>query len=58
MNYTQLLWVTLFGFLLFGEFPGPDIWIGAALIVGAALYTLHRERRRARPRPPPEAPAE
>ncbi len=58
MNYTQLLWVTLFGFMLFGEFPGPDIWTGAALIIGAALYTLHRERRRGRPRPAPEAPAE
>jgi len=46
MNYTQLLWGTLFGVILFGEFPGPSTWIGAALIVGAALYTLHRERSR------------
>ncbi|MBB4265551.1 DMT family transporter [Roseospira visakhapatnamensis] len=58
MNYTQLLWVTALGFVLFGEFPGPAIWTGAALIIGAALYTLHRERQRGRIRHASEPPAE
>jgi drug/metabolite transporter (DMT)-like permease len=45
-SYTQLLWVSLLGFLVFGELP--DVWtiVGAAFIVGSGLYTAHRERVR------------
>ena len=45
-SYTQLLWVSILGFVIFGEVP--DIWtvIGAAFIVGSGLYTAHRERVR------------
>jgi drug/metabolite transporter (DMT)-like permease len=45
-SYTQLLWVSILGFLVFGELP--DVWtiIGAAFIVGSGLYTAHRERVR------------
>ena len=45
-SYTQLLWVSILGFLIFGEVP--DIWtvIGAAFIVASGLYTAHRERVR------------
>jgi drug/metabolite transporter (DMT)-like permease len=45
-SYTQLLWVSILGFLAFGEVP--DIWTitGAAFIVASGLYTAHRERIR------------
>jgi drug/metabolite transporter (DMT)-like permease len=45
-SYTQLLWVSILGFLIFGEVP--DIWtvVGAAFIVTSGLYTAHRERLR------------
>src|SRR3954466_4516170 len=45
-SYTQLLWVSILGFLVFGEVP--DVWtiVGAALIVSSGLYTAHRERVR------------
>ena len=45
-SYTQLLWVSLLGFVIFGEVP--DIWtvIGAAFVVASGLYTAHRERVR------------
>jgi drug/metabolite transporter (DMT)-like permease len=45
-SYTQLLWVSLLGYLVFGEVP--DIWTvtGAAFIVASGLYTAHRERIR------------
>ncbi len=33
----------LFGWLAFSFVPGGNLWIGAALIVGASLYVLHRE---------------
>ena len=45
-SYTQLLWVSILGFVIFGEMP--DIWTvtGAVFIVGSGLYTAHRERVR------------
>ena len=45
-SYTQLLWVSILGFLIFGELP--DIWTvtGAVFIVASGLYTAHRERIR------------
>jgi drug/metabolite transporter (DMT)-like permease len=47
-SYMQLLWVSVFGFLLFSVLP--DLWtlVGAAIIAGSGLYTAHRERIRAR----------
>ena len=45
-SYTQLLWVSVLGFFLFGEVP--DVWTitGAAFIVASGLYIAHRERIR------------
>jgi len=45
-SYTQLLWVSVLGFIIFGEVP--DVWTvtGAAFIVASGLYTAHRERVR------------
>ena len=45
-SYTQLLWVSILGFVVFGEIP--DVWTvtGAAFIVASGLYTAHRERVR------------
>jgi drug/metabolite transporter (DMT)-like permease len=45
-SYTQLLWVSLLGFIVFGEVP--DVWTvtGAVFIVASGLYTAHRERIR------------
>jgi drug/metabolite transporter (DMT)-like permease len=45
-SYSQLLWVSILGFIVFGEVP--DVWTvsGAAFIVASGLYTAHRERIR------------
>jgi drug/metabolite transporter (DMT)-like permease len=45
-SYSQLVWVTILGFLIFGEVP--DLWtlVGAAIIIASGLYTAHRERLR------------
>lgn len=45
-SYIQLLWVSILGFVIFGELP--DVWTvtGAIFIVGSGLYTAHRERQR------------
>jgi drug/metabolite transporter (DMT)-like permease len=47
-RYSRLLFALGFGIVLFGE--RPDLWtlLGATLIVGSGLYSLLRERARAR----------
>jgi len=51
-TYTNLIWATLYGFVLFAELP--DIWTvaGAAVIACSGLYIFHREQRR-NPKPAP-----
>jgi drug/metabolite transporter (DMT)-like permease len=45
-QYTQLLWVSILGFMIFGEVPDTWTVTGAAFIVASGLYTAHRERVR------------
>jgi drug/metabolite transporter (DMT)-like permease len=43
-EYTALVWATFFGLFIYGDFPQPAVWIGVAIIVGAGVYTIRRER--------------
>lgn len=45
-SYSSLIWATVFGFAIWGEFPDSWTWAGAALIIGSGLYIFHRERLR------------
>jgi drug/metabolite transporter (DMT)-like permease len=47
-EYTALVWGTLYGWLVWRDFPLPTTWLGIAIVVGAGLYVLYRERLRAR----------
>lgn len=44
--YSQLLWVTGLGFLVFGNLPDTWTLAGAGIIIVSGLYTAHRERVR------------
>jgi drug/metabolite transporter (DMT)-like permease len=44
-SYSSLIWATLFGFAVWGDWPDFWTWAGAALIIGSGLYIFHRERR-------------
>ncbi|MEN0075954.1 MAG: DMT family transporter [Paracraurococcus sp.] len=44
-QYSFLLWASLFGWLVWGDLPGPETLAGAALIVAAGLL-LYRVQRR------------
>jgi drug/metabolite transporter (DMT)-like permease len=44
--YMTLVWALPVGFLIYGDIPAPMTLLGAAVIVGSGLYTLHRERVR------------
>ncbi|MCI5077641.1 DMT family transporter [Oricola sp.] len=43
--YSQLLWMTLLGFIVFGDLPDGWTVLGAAIICASGLYLMYRERR-------------
>lgn len=46
LDYTRLLYATLFGYLFFNALPDIYTWAGAFVIIGACLYTLWREKQK------------
>ncbi|MGA7490696.1 MAG: DMT family transporter, partial [Xanthobacteraceae bacterium] len=44
-DYTSMVWAFLLGYVFFGELPTIFVFIGAAIIAGAGLFVLWRERR-------------
>ncbi len=43
MDYSSLLWATMYGWLLFNMLPTPATWIGAPLIIASGLCIVWRE---------------
>ena len=43
--YTQLIWATTLGYLIFGDVPTEWTLAGAAIVVGSGLYLIYRERK-------------
>ncbi|NRG19837.1 DMT family transporter [Rhizobiales bacterium] len=43
-NYLEIVSATIFGYLVFADFPDAITWYGIAIIVGCGLYIAHRER--------------
>ena len=50
-NYAILIWTVIFGYLIFGDLPGPWTVLGALVIVASGLYILRRERGAKGPAP-------
>lgn len=48
LQYLELPVATLFGYLVFHDFPNALTLTGIAIIIGAGLYMIHRERVTAR----------
>ncbi|MBP0482723.1 DMT family transporter [Sagittula salina] len=48
MHYSLIIWGTFYGFVVFGDLPDSWTLVGCAVIVASGLYTIHRERLRAR----------
>lgn len=42
--YTQIVWMIIAGYLVFGDVPNHWTLAGVAVVVGAGLYLLYRER--------------
>lgn len=46
LDYIRLLYATLFGYFIFETLPSGTTWIGATIIVLAAVYTIYREAQK------------
>jgi drug/metabolite transporter (DMT)-like permease len=44
--YQQVIYMALFGYIVFGDVPGASVWLGAAIVIGSGLYLFSRENRR------------
>lgn len=45
MDYSALIWATLYGWTIWGELPRGATWLGAPLILAAGLVIVWREHR-------------
>jgi drug/metabolite transporter (DMT)-like permease len=52
-TYSSLIWATLFGLLIWNDWPDLTTWLGALMIIGSGLYIFYSGQAPA----PPEAPA-
>jgi drug/metabolite transporter (DMT)-like permease len=41
--YTQIIWMLISGYLVFGDWPGPTTLLGGAIVIASGLYILYRE---------------
>lgn len=48
IHYTELIYASLIGFVIFHETPRVEIYLGATLIVAACLWAAYDERRLAK----------
>ena len=44
-SYSSLVWATLFGVLIWKDWPTPNTWVGAAIIITSGLYIFFREKK-------------
>lgn len=44
-KYASMIWAVLIGWLIWGETPGLNIWLGWPLVVVSGLYIVYRETK-------------
>lgn len=44
-RYTRLVALLIMAYIFFGEVPDFWMWVGSALVIGAGLFSLYRERK-------------
>ncbi len=43
VHYTLIIWASLYGWLVFGQFPDGWTWAGTGIIMATGMYMLRRE---------------
>jgi len=44
-NYSGIIWATLFGWMIWNEFPLPTVMAGAAVVIASNILMIWRESR-------------
>ena len=44
-NYSTIIWATLFGWLIWNEFPLPTVLAGGAVVIASNIVMIWRESR-------------
>jgi drug/metabolite transporter (DMT)-like permease len=47
-NYSGIIWTTLFGWLIWAEWPVTAVWIGGSIVIASSLFVIWRENRLAK----------
>ncbi len=42
--YQQVIYMALFGYIVFGDVPAAVVWTGASVVIASGLYLFYRER--------------
>lgn len=42
--YSQIIWMLVLGYVLFGDWPDSWTFVGAGIVIASGLYLLYRER--------------
>ncbi len=45
-NYSGIIWATLFGWMIWNDWPALTIWIGGTIVIASNLFILWRESRK------------
>lgn len=45
-NFSGIIWATLFGFVIWGDWPSSAIWIGGTIVIASNIFIVYRESRK------------
>ena len=45
-NYSGIVWATLFGWLIFNDWPVTAVWAGGSIVIASNLFMIWRESRK------------
>lgn len=45
-NYSGIIWATIFGWLIWMDWPAHSIWIGGSIVIASNIFIIWRESRK------------
>ncbi len=42
-DYISMVWASIFGYVLFGDWPVREVWIGVSIVIASGLFVVYRE---------------
>ena len=43
-SYLSIIVAAIAGFIIFGDIPAIEVWLGSSIVIGSGLFILYRER--------------